>query len=386
MYYTYTSTSTISSKNMPGKGNPLHNALRSCLEILPSELLASLELMIDTILTSTPKTFSIYEPLLLLPAHTFSSPQWTSLSTSLSTSQRDTFYKHLAIEMKVTHIALNSPITLSTTTAEGEMENLQRRPNITPLHGVFGPFLATPHPSTIDFSEAFWVSTRQNGILQTWAPLYTMFSRGNINEKARLLSLPTVSAAVAEDGGCTAVDLYAGIGYFVFSYAKAGVDRVLGWEINGWSVEGLRRGAINNRWDVSVVSASEEEGWIVSEEKIVVFQMSNDTAVQIVERNRNALPPVRHVNLGLLPSSRQGYEIAVRCIDIEMGGWLHVHENFGVKEIEERATDVVREISALAQYLKGRAWTVQLEHVEKVKTYAPGVMHCVLDIHVQPSG
>jgi tRNA wybutosine-synthesizing protein 2 len=26
----------------------------------------------------------------------------------------------------------------------------------------------------------------------------------------------------------------------------------------------------------------------------------------------------------------------------------------------------------------------ELEHVEKVKTYAPGVMHCVLDIHLGP--
>ena len=38
-------------------------------------------------------------------------------------------------------------------------------------------------------------------------------------------------------------DLYAGIGYFAFSYAKAGVGKVLCWEINPWSVDGLRRGA-----------------------------------------------------------------------------------------------------------------------------------------------
>jgi tRNA wybutosine-synthesizing protein 2 len=363
-------------------GNPLHNAIRSSFLELPPEHFTALEITIDSILTSTPKTFSIYEPLLLLPAHIFRSSQWTSLLDVLETRQKNAFFAHLGRSMKVTHIALNSPISLTSSSSydsnEVPQENIQRRPNITPLHGDFGLFVSA-NPTTSDMNKALWVSTRQNGILQTWAPLYTMFSRGNITEKARLLSLPSVRSTAEE--GCTAVDLYAGIGYFVFSYAKAGVGKVVGFEINGWSIEGLRRGAEENGWPVRVVEG-EGVGWAEDGEKIVVFEMGNESAGGIIERARGRLPPVRHVNLGLLPTSNGAYATAVQCLDLELGGWLHVHENFEVKEIEIRAAAVVEEIGQLAVNLKGEGWRVNLEHVERVKTYAPGVMHCVLDIHV----
>ena len=134
-------------------------------------------------------------------------------------------------------------------------ENILRSPvNLTPLYGDFG---STPTPQTIsnptatDFANALWVTARQNGIWQTWAPLYTMFSRGNVREKARILNLPTLTTGL--DTASAAVDLYAGIGYFAFSYRKSsqalekGIKQVLCWEINPWSVEGLRRGAEMNK-------------------------------------------------------------------------------------------------------------------------------------------
>ena len=288
--------------------------------------------------------------------------------------------------MKVTHIALNAPIALTT----GSEDNIQRRPNLTPLHGSFGPFLTTP-PTSKDFAEAFWVSTRQNGIVQTWAPLYTMFSRGNITEKARILALPSV----AGNKGCTVVDLYAGIGYFSFSYARAGAKVVMGFELNAWSVEACRKGARENAWACSVVRGEEEGGDVfddghfqVDEEdgvRLLIYEMSNEHASGIVEGARGRLPPVRHVNLGLLPTSRDSWQTAVRCLDPVVGGCLHIHENFAVREIPRRAADATRDILAIARVLKGQHWAAELEHVERVKTYAPGVMHCVLDIHVRPS-
>ncbi|KAK6858721.1 S-adenosyl-L-methionine-dependent methyltransferase [Apiospora arundinis] len=82
-----------------------------------------------------------------------------------------------------------------------------------------------------------------------------MFRRGNIKEKARVLSFhePTDPSlhhramSLGELCNKWAVDMYAGIGYFVFSYAELGM-RVLCWELNPWSVEGLRRGALANGW------------------------------------------------------------------------------------------------------------------------------------------
>src|SRR5690606_18256943 len=123
----------------------------------------------------------------------------------------------------------------------------------------FGPARTRWPPRQEDLENAFWVSTKQNGIFQTWAPRYTMFSRGNITEKARILDFHRGDAglerrkkSLAALKGLWAVDLYAGIGYFVFSYAKRGM-RVLCWEINPWSVEGLRRGALRNGWKVKLV-------------------------------------------------------------------------------------------------------------------------------------
>ncbi len=41
-----------------------------------------------------------------------------------------------------------------------------------------------------------------------------------------------------------------------------------------------------------------------------------------------------HVNLGLLPSSENGWATAVHVLKPE-GGWLHVHENVAVEKIDE---------------------------------------------------
>jgi tRNA wybutosine-synthesizing protein 2 len=362
-------------------GNPLQKALRSSLKALPTDFLASINITIDALLSATPKTYSIYEPLLLLPPHTFTSQEWKSVLSQLGREGKYAFFSHFAANMNVTHIALNAPIS-PTVSGNGEQEeNIQRRPNITPLHGDFRPF-ATTTPTTQDFDSAFWVSTRQNGITQSWAPLYTMFSRGNINEKARLLTLAPVKSAVSDPKGCTAVDLYAGIGYFAFSNAKAGCAKVLGFELNPWSVEGLRRGARANKWSCSVIKTEQLPGDfdVHFGDRLTVFEMGNEVAADVVEKGRDKLPPVRHVNLGLLPTSSGAYDVAVRCLDPERGGWLHVHENFAMKEIVGRAEEVRKKVHDLVMDIRGDTWHVDLEHVEKVKTYAPGVMHCVLDV------
>ena len=80
---------------------------------------------------------------------------------------------------EITHIALNKPIIES---------DIMRRPhNLIPIIGDFGPDISIdnkpPSPTESDFNRAFWCHVIQNGIYQTWAPKYTMFSRGNIKEK-----------------------------------------------------------------------------------------------------------------------------------------------------------------------------------------------------------
>jgi tRNA wybutosine-synthesizing protein 2 len=380
---------------------PLHAAISTWLQTLPKTLLSSLSLTNPSLISSFPSTYSVYKPLLLLPPHAFRAGPWTTLLSFLGNQDLehkkypDHLYASLAAAVDTTHIAINAPIPPQNSTAD----NILRSPvALTPLYGSFGPPPSTESqsaPSVTDFREALWVSVRQNGITQIWAPLYTMFSRGNIVEKARLLALPVMIESVtrsgsesgAADGGCTAVDLYAGIGYFAFSYRKAGVEKVLCWELNPWSVEGLVRGAGMNGWSavrmgVATDANDMDMGTETAEADFLIFQESNELASGRIEQLRATIPPIQHVNCGLLPSSRGSWRTAVRAVDLVLGGWVHLHENLAVGEIGRKAKEIVQEIWRLAEE-EGRG-IVRFEHVERVKTYAPGVMHCVLDIWIGP--
>jgi tRNA wybutosine-synthesizing protein 2 len=257
--------------------NPLQKALQSFLNDYLSGLEVTQILSIDakTLLDSIPKRYTLYPPLLLLPANVFSlTPAWTAFTLQLSAADLLILYRFIAeafTSQGITHIALNSHI--SATSPDGT-SNITRSPmGLVPLYGDFGPgrLLKTDvdpsgQPSEDDFSSAFWVHTVQNGgIFQTWAPLWTMFSRGNVSEKARILGEGTFDGLDGEDGvlgrdlsEIAVVDMYVGIGYFAFSYLKRGVGRVYGWELNGWSVEGLRRGCQRNGWGVKVLKVDHE--------------------------------------------------------------------------------------------------------------------------------
>ena len=345
-------------------------------------------------------TYMIYPPLLLLPPTALSNLSSVFMSTGQSLPEDiSSLFVLLSKKFKTSHVALNAPIPAKASkeaTIQGEKHleanNLRSPTGLTPLYGDFGPALSPYHiPSTKDFSSAFWCTAQQNGISQTWAPRYTMFSRGNITEKVRILKFETLTEnrLGSRPEETSAVDLFAGIGYFAFSYAKAGVGKVLCWEINPWSVEGLRIGAKRNRWGAEVIkngSASNET--VNVEERLVVFHESNEHAARRVVAIRDSVPPVRHVNCGLLPSSKDSWEVAVQVLD-PTGGWIHVHENAAKKDIECRTEEVVDILKRLV--VKHRVseaeeqWKVECDHVEQVKSYAPGVIHYVLDISIWPS-
>jgi tRNA wybutosine-synthesizing protein 2 len=367
----------------------------------------------EALVSMFPDGYCVYKPMLLLPHNAFSSEPWKKL---LFTHPADSkllqpVWFDVAKSVGATHIAINSPIPLQTsTTSDNDTrdyvhENILRSPvHLTPIYGDFGPAPTSQtisSPTAADFKNALWVSTRQNGIWQTWAPLYTMFSRGNIREKTRILNLPSV--AMGLDAPSTAADLYAGIGYFAFSYKKRGegtgegIKRVVCWELNPWSVEGLRRGAEMNGWTCQIVKEDmlhhdQTIGHMESskfDEDFIVFQMSNEHAeVTYASMGGDGLP-VRHVNLGLLPTSRLSWKSAVRMLDVQRGGWVHVHENVGTKDIDSRAKEIWHEFRGLVDEWReekisgdGVRMSVEVGHVERVKMYAPGVVHCVFDVMV----
>lgn len=403
----------------PGKNaiNPLQAGIRDFIAHLSQSVLQKYELESEALLSSLPKRFTVYEPMLLLSTNAFNAPPaWGMLYTSLDEIQRMNLYESIVksfSKMGVTHIAMNAPIAPKD--AHGK-ENRMRSPvGLVPLYGDFGPSPSgngeDTQPTEADLQKAFWVRTMQNhGIVQVWAPLYTMFSRGNITEKARILgqgaSFEGLDSSSLQGEGVediSVVDMYAGIGYFVFSYLRRGVKRVWGWEINGWSVEGLRRGCVENGWGCRVVRIQNEGKpdiaipdlveSLCDTDRVVIFHGDNKFAAYILHEIRSIMEQgnrwnsVRHANLGLLPSSRSAWEGACEMVDLQRGGWVHVHENVDIHEIDQKKEYIVSELRRLrskarhdqTSFVEG---VVECRHIEQVKTYAPGVMHCVFDVEL----
>ena len=381
--------------------NSLEAAFKEWLLLLPPGLVGSDDEVLVSLARKVSSSYSIYKPMLLLPRHYLNDPTWTMIYESLNENQKQKLFENMTQATHTTHVAMNAPIPNISFAKSQPENNAMRKPfNITPIFGDFGPLpISEAKPTSSDFDQAFWVSAKQNGIIQTWAPMHTMFSRGNISEKARLLQLPSVSKAHRQglnDGkGWSAVDLFAGIGYFAFSYVKAGAKTVLCWEINPWSIEGFRRGAEGNRWQVDMVSPDEDmknvsEKEMIKDTQFVIFCDSNVNAQGRIGDMREKIAPIRHVNCGLLPSSMNSWRTAIACLDHVYGGWLHVHENLDARAIDSQSRSIVAEVRNISQEIcTGREvqknLDVTLEHIQKVKSYAPNVVHCVLDIRIIPN-
>ncbi|KAK7723770.1 S-adenosylmethionine-dependent methyltransferase [Diaporthe eres] len=387
-----------------------------------SNELSVLGASVDSLVAEAPKRWVTYEPMVLLPSGSFTSPAWikvlSTVSLDCSNDLWETTLRRIGDKTreKVTRLAANDgiPLTVGTTTAaEGiarssqeeqqqQHENILRSPiGLRILHGDFGPSETTERTVTSDdFDRALWARTKQNSIHQTWAPRWTMFSRGNVKEKARLLAFHDAPNPSSEQvlqplahrtqprtalSKSWAVDLYAGIGYFVFSYAKLGM-RVLCWELNPWSVEGLRRGAHANGWPVKIIQgpdlARPTRELVSEEDKIVVFLENNQEAARRAQelRSHGLDLPVRHVNCGLLPRSDDSWEAARAILGRAEDGWLHLHENVGVNDIERR-TNEIQELFDGWDVRDGRNRAAKVENVGLVKTFAPDVWHCVFDVY-----
>ncbi|KAL8032845.1 hypothetical protein ABFX02_13G123600 [Erythranthe guttata] len=192
-----------------------------------------------------------------------------------------------------------------------------------------------------------WVDHRENGILYSFDATKCMFSWGNLSEKLRMAHLDCRDQVV--------VDLFAGIGYFVLPFlVRASAKFVYACEWNPHAVEALRRNLIANS---------------VADRSVVLEGDNRVTAPKGV---------ADRVCLGLIPSSECSWVTAVRALRDE-GGMLHIHGN--VKDTEEGlwTNNVRQSISDIAKS-EGRLWEVSVNHVERVKWYAPHIRHLVIDI------
>ncbi|NXN09362.1 TYW2 protein, partial [Indicator maculatus] len=274
---------------------------------------------------------------------------------------------------------------------------------------------------TLLLGQDGWVEHVDNGIRYTFDVTKCMFSAGNITEKLRVASLPC--------SGEVLVDLYAGIGYFTLPYlvhAEAAFAHACEW--NGHAVEALRRNlALNGVQDRcrvhhgdsrQVSSATQPQTpcpHMASPSPFLSFQLELQ---DIADR----------VNLGLIPSSEEGWPVACRVLK-STGGVLHIHHNVesvpvpapsqtpvlqaeqgspeaanSDREAQDSMEDSGKEtlrarirpewqrwaeataarIQELLVQLHGQLWCTSILHIEPVKSYAPHVHHLVLDLECRP--
>ncbi|NXT88168.1 TYW2 protein, partial [Anhinga rufa] len=276
---------------------------------------------------------------------------------------------------------------------------------------------------TLLLGQDGWVEHVDNGIRYTFDVTKCMFSPGNITEKLRVASLPCAGEVL--------VDLYAGIGYFTLPYlvhAAAAFAHACEW--NGHAVEALRRNLVLNgvqdrcrihHGDSRQVSSADRS----RPPRPHVASSSPPSSFQLELRD-----VADRVNLGLIPSSEEGWPVACRVLKKGTGGVLHIHHNvetlptpalpqtsvlraergspegagsdgeaqhptedggkepLGARirpEWQRWAEATAARIRGLLAELHGQPWRTSILHVEAVKSYAPHVHHLVLDLECRPT-
>ncbi|MFQ6013634.1 MAG: class I SAM-dependent methyltransferase family protein [Thermoplasmata archaeon] len=181
----------------------------------------------------------------------------------------------------------------------------------------------------------------ENGIRYRLDPTKVMFSSGNLDERTRMGRVCRPSEEV--------VDMFAGIGYFALPMAlHGGARRVVACEVNPTAFDYLRTNV-------------EMNGAVAVEPRLgdcreVASENSGDRVV-----------------LGYLRDTFRFLPMALRVL--RGGGWIHYHE-----ACPDRAVDrLERHLHAAAEDA-GR--TVETARRRRVKAYAPGVSHWVLDARI----
>ncbi|XP_026530543.1 tRNA wybutosine-synthesizing protein 2 homolog [Notechis scutatus] len=260
---------------------------------------------------------------------------------------------------------------------------------------------------TLLLGEDGWVEQVDNGIRYSFDVTQCMLSPGNITEKLRIASMLCAGEVV--------VDLYAGIGYFTLPYLiHAGAAFVHACEWNPHAVEALRRNLQLNG----------------VQDRCHIHQGDN--------RKVELQDVADRVNLGLIPTSEEGWPVACQVLRKDVGGVLHIHQNVEAfpgkapelsqqleknqspKQRPTQATSRVQEdrvalkdhdvlqkvgqsftasakqewqgwaevtatrIQDLLQDLDRKPWKTQILHLEHVKSYAPHIDHLVLDLDCRP--
>ncbi|RLF49728.1 MAG: class I SAM-dependent methyltransferase family protein [Thermoplasmata archaeon] len=184
---------------------------------------------------------------------------------------------------------------------------------------------------------------KENGILFKIDVAKIMFSSGNVDERIRMAEI--------DMGGEVVVDMFAGIGYFTLPVAvHSGAKKVIAYEINpvayNYLVQNISLNCVEdvvNAYNIDCVMAMEG----------------------VADR----------VIMGYIHDTYRYLGKALRILRGE--GIIHYHEAFPNELIPDYPKKLVEKIARESGKI------AKVVRIKRVKSYAPGVSHIVLDVHIR---
>mgnify|MGYP006085341577 FL=1 len=274
-----------------------------------------------------PSKWEALGDLIVIPLDAFANEAWVEALGAATKAQTNQLWASVAQALGGSRLARQDHIS----------DNELRSPRIEMLAG-----------------ESTWVEFSDYGVHFGFDASKVMFSSGNVTERHRIGSI--------DMKGETVVDAYAGAGYYTLPMlVRSQAVRVHACEMNPASIEGLRWAASKNGVG-DLLSVHEGD-------------------------NQTTMPGLAGVadrcHLGLLPSSEAVWQHALACLK-PSGGWLHIHMNVEKENVQAWSDETVHALKQFAQD-SGRNWSIEAKHIERVKSYSPGVLHVVLDVQCVPN-
>ena len=269
-----------------------------------------------------PKKWELLGDLALVPSDVLNSEEWYIIRSKNETLYQE-IWQEIANSLRVSRIARQSEI------AKDKLRSSQ----VKMIIGDSGEVEFT------DNGVKFWLDVTK-----------VMFSSGNVTERHRIGEIDMTGEIV--------VDAFSGIGYYTLPMlVRSNAKHIYACELNPNSINALTKGA-----ELNAVS-----------NKLTILEGDNQITLQSLSNIAD------RIHLGILPSSENTWQLAVDCLK-QSGGIIHIHMNVREKEIDSFVDYCLEQ---LKQYAAQRDFnTIQLQHVEKVKWYAPHIRHIVIDVSI----
>ena len=278
----------------------------------------------EEMLDNLPKKWEMFNDLAIIPNDSVNSLEWRRVLAN-DESLTEKIWEIIAECINVSRIARQDEIAV---------DNI-RSSQVKMIKGNSGEV------EFVDNGVKFWLDVTK-----------VMFSSGNVTERHRI-------GDINMDGEIV-IDAFAGIGYYTLPMlVRSNAKHVYACEMNPNSIIALRRGAELNK----VL------------DRLTIVEGDNQETLQSLTGIADRL------HLGILPSSQSTWKLAINCLK-STGGMIHIHMNVKESEIEDFSDQCIAELNKYAVNQCGFE-NVSLQHVEKVKWYAPHIRHIVLDVAIR---